>query len=460
MTESWKRRSEDAAPHKGGCRNVVAINAPFIRTGAEVKTKLLGSLVVALMLVALGSSAWAAEPITLRVWSGASESELAVVQAIVDEWNAANPDVQVEATMIRRAPGQSGEEALLVALAAGTAPDIYTAFQGVAAYELAMQGVLLDLSSLEGALAAREALAILPGDLWLDGMLPIIPWQTEVTMLQYNFDLMSEVGVGTPPRTYSEFFELARRLQARNVYATVLSTSTSWSSRLSDFYLWYIAASQGRTPFAGGKVNLVDDPAAVAAMEFFYELHELGYAPRMPQPEFHGDAFVEGHMAVQRWGQGGIPYFRENVRFDWVTASPPVPDDYDGVEPPYAYANTKYAGIVSTTRHPEEALRFLEFFISEASDQKLLASGRFPYRSDLAANPAFAFFFEEMPEAMPYALNIAHSVGTDFAPGVQRALEILSEVFVSSVLKAEKDPHLALVEAQERIRTHFETLAR
>lgn len=51
-------------------------------------------------------------------------------------------------------------------------------------------------------------------------------------------------------------------------------------------------------------------------------------------------------------------------------------------------------------------------------------------------------------------------VGTDFAPGVQRALEILSEVFVSSVLKAEKDPHLALVEAQERIRTHFETLAR
>jgi len=438
---------------------MVAKDTPSTKHCRRIGLKSWIGLIVVAWILAAGASR-AAEPITLHVWTGASDSELAVVQAIVDEWNAANPDVQVVPTMIRRAPGQSGEEALLVALAAGTAPDVYTAFHGVAAYELAIQGALLDLSDLEDALAERQALSILPGDLWLNGTLPIIPWQTEVTMTQYNYDLVKEVGLGAAPKTYSEFFELARRLHARNVYAVQLSTSTAWSARLSDFYLWYVAASQGRTPFAGGQARLTEDPAAIAAMEFFYDLHEYGYAPRIPQPEFSGDPFVEGLVAVQRWGQGGIPFFRENLKFEWVTAPPPTPDDYAGAEPPYAYANTRYVGAMATTKYPEETKRFLRFFLSETADQKLLVSGRFPFRRDLAINPAFSFFFDEMPEATPYAYSMAHSAGTDFAPGVQRALEILSEEFVASVLRAEKGPYQALAEAQDRIQTYFESLAR
>jgi multiple sugar transport system substrate-binding protein len=382
-----------------------------------------------------------ASPITLTYWPAANPPETRLAMRLAAQWNAENPDVQVRVQPLPA--GRSSEEVLLAAIVAKATPDVSSNVSSALLARLVRAGGVVRLDNrvaTAARLKERTNSAMLASLRLPDGGIYAFPWKTNPEMLMYNVDLFKAAGIG-PPRTQSElvnaWHKLARdtdgdgRLDRWAMWATL---KTTWYERFYDFYALYLASSGGKTLVNNGKI-VFENPAAVSALNVLRRGFAEGVLPRS-NFALGRDPFMDGTVAMKIIGPWFVKELDElKVRGLHYNVTP-VPGA-DGTKPSdsFAFADLRSIAIFSTTKHPDEAARFVAYLTSPAADRLLIEeASQLPYRRDLASDPRFTVPLARWPTLSTYATYVERSRDLDIDPDVVEIFDILSEAYEESAI--------------------------
>jgi multiple sugar transport system substrate-binding protein len=344
-------------------------------------------VMAALLLSACGSQPAAQGPaeITFTMW-GAPE-ELAVWQAVVDDFHKANPDITVKVDV---SDWDSYWTKLNTLIAGGTPPDVF-----------AMDAPLfLDWQSRGALLNLQPYIDANPG--FLDGVYPQtltayetadgyygLPRDFQTIVLFYNKDMFDAAGVPYPTEdwTYDDLMAAAKQLTVDTDGDGKIDQYGLWSDTWDMELLWSEAiwANGGEIISEDHSKTLIGEGGAMDAWKYIDSLYKEGV---MPTPtaagEFGGDLFQAGKAAMTTIGHWAVPgYVQSGINFDVV----PMPSGPAGEA-----TSVNSAGFVISkdSKNKDAAFEFVKFAMSEAGQKRLAELGfAIPVLKSVAESDAY-----------------------------------------------------------------------
>ncbi|MEV0618650.1 sugar ABC transporter substrate-binding protein [Nonomuraea sp. NPDC050404] len=338
-----------------------------------------------------GESSSADGPVKIDFLSLAWQKEsVAANKQLVDEWNKANPNIQV--TYVQGSWDNVNDQ-LVTQFSGGTAPDVIHN-DSPALSGFASDGYLLDLKDKLPA----ELKSDIPQTAWDtttfdDGKggqgVYGVPFLQESQVIIANKKLLEASKVRVPttdnPWTWEEFSAAAKKMTKGGTYGVAWPMKSPVNKTLN------LALNFGGTFFqtAGGKTTAKVGPEEREVLQRIHDqLHKdksadptaLGQGTADPLP-----AFYQGKFALLPTGV----YLRQQVVEQ-------APDDFEWVTLPAPKGTSAQQGAVSQTlsvaqesEHPDEAMKFISFFLNGANQAKL-AKGDWllPTSQKAAADPA------------------------------------------------------------------------
>lgn len=348
----------------------------------------------------------------IDIWLSNNEQELAWGTAVVDAWNAENPDQQVTAQEIPA--GSSSEEAITAAITAGTAPCLVYNVAPAAVSGWVKQGGLVDLSTLDGG---SDYITERGGDVEAyasDGSFYQLPWKSNPVMVMYNKALFEAAGIDPEDpqmNTYDAFLEGSRAIVDSGVQSAIWPAPTSeFYQPWFDFYPLYLAETDGTMLVEDGK-STFDSDAGRSVAEFWKTFYDEKLAPNEASTD---DAMSAGTTAMQLAGPWAIPTYADTVDVGFM----PVPTS-DGREMPITFADSKSVGMFTACENQGTAWEFLQFSTNEENDGQFLElTGQMPMRTDLLGT--YGEYFDANPNYVAFA---EQTEATADVPSVQNSVE-------------------------------------
>jgi multiple sugar transport system substrate-binding protein len=382
--------------------------------------------------------------IELIYWCAPNPQEVLLAETMVAEWHRLHPNIRIKVQPLPA--GQSSEEVLLAALAAGTTPDVCSNIWPGIVPDFVRAGRLIALDTMPDfaiAVGSRAPEGLIESNRSPDGRLYHIPWKTNPIMMQYDVSMFRESGLDRAPETYSEFIESARRLTRdlngdgrTDQWMGTRDIRAIWWQRYFDLYPLYVAATGGQTLIRDGRVQ-IDREAMKSVISFLRTLYADGSFP-MSSPQ--GNPFLSRKIAMEFTGPWNISYLERNAPegLEYDFAPIPVPDDHTG--PVYTYGDHKNIAIFSSTKHPAESWAFVKFLISKQADMQMLRITRqIPLRGDLLSDPEFVAYFDGDPKLSVFAEQAAHTRSVDAVPDLKRIFDALSRRYERSAVYGKDD---------------------
>ncbi|MGW3345497.1 ABC transporter substrate-binding protein [Nonomuraea rubra] len=332
------------------------------------------------------------EPVKIDFLSLAWQKEsVAANKQLVDEWNKANPNIQV--TYVQGSWDNVNDQ-LVTQFAGGTAPDVIHN-DSPALSGFASDGYLLDLKDK------------LPADLKSDIPQPAwdtvtfgdgkggqgvygVPFLQESQVIIANKKLLDESGVRIPtasePWTWDEFSEAAKKMTKGESYGVAWAMKSPVNKTLN------LALNFGGTFFQTGADGKTTVKVGPEEREVLQRIHDQLHKDKSADPDALGQgtadplpAFYKGKFAMLPAGV----YLRQQVveqapdGFEWVTL--PAPKGTSAEQG----AVSQTLSIAQESEHPDEAMKFISFFLN-GTNQAKLAKGDWllPTSQKAAADPA------------------------------------------------------------------------
>ena len=394
----------------------------------------------------------------LTYWSSSNPFEIQLAKELTDEWNKNNPDIQVK--MQPLPSSKSSEEVLLAAIVAKTTPDICSNILPSTISRLVKAKSVVNLSEFsdfETYMKQRVSEEIFEYFRYSDGNHYQIPWKANPTMLAWNVKLFKDLGL-KPPRTYSEFWKVAKGLTKDtdgdgfiDRWAMAPSINIVWWQRLFDFYTFYTAATSGKTLIKNNKI-LFNNQGAVQTMQFF----KTGFQNKwFPKATFIGDPLLSEKVGMHVVGPWAVSDYNKYKKpgFEFDFSPIPVPDNHKG--PVYTYGDPKNMVIFSTCKHKEAAWKFVKFLISEKADFKLLdICSQFPLRKGIIKAPEYQSIFQKNRHLKTFAQQLEHVAMIDDSPHLVQILDYLSQQYEACAIYniiSPEDSIKKIVEYSEKI---------
>lgn len=359
-------------------------------------------------------------PIT--IWLSNNPEEIAWGEQMVEKWNEANPDQEVEAQEIPA--GKTSEEVIAAAITAGNAPCLVFNTSPAAVPQFQKQGGLVPLDDFaDGASYVEER----SGDLAEqyqspDGKYYQIPWKQNPVMIFYNKALFDQAGINSenpPLSTYDEFLATSEKLVDAGVSKAAIypAPTSEFFQSWFDFYPLYAAESGGQQTVEDGEATF-DDGAGAAVWDFWAQMYADGYSP---QEKYDGDSFADGVAAMSVVGPWAVKVYGEDV--DWGVV--PVPTSQGTpAEETYTFSDAKNVAVYSACDNQQTAWDVLKFATSEEQDGQLLElTGQMPIREDLTGT--YPDYFEQNPAYETFADQASRTVEV---PNVPNSVEIWQEI--------------------------------
>lgn len=341
-----------------------------------------------------------AEDVTLKVWSIDGRDRPGLADTFSKEFSDMDNGIKIEYRMI--AFDDIVNETLR-AFATGNAPDIVSVDNPDFAL-FSSRGAMLDITDRVAKSDIIKTDNFFPGPLnsvtW-DGKLYGIPKYTDTIAVFYNKDLFKKAGIDHPPVTWEEFVADAEKLTdpANNVYGATFSARAGEEGTFQ--FLPIIQMS-------GGSFKKVNTEGAVQTLELWKKMIDNGWASKdvlsLGQWDSTG-TFNSGNAAMAVSGNWEIDRMLDDAKFDWGVAL--LPTLTEGGDRSSALGGFDW-GIMSGTKHPDEAFKALEYFDSQA--KRLYSEfGYIPPRSDIKIassgnerkDAAIAKFLEQLKYAQP-----------------------------------------------------------
>ncbi len=358
----------------------------------------------------------------IEVWLSNNPEEIAWGNAMVDEWNKANPDQKVTAQEIPA--GKTSEEVIGAAITAGNAPCLVFNTSPAAVPQFQKQGGLVALDDFSGATDYIEARS---GDAAAqyaspDGKYYQIPWKQNPVMMFYNKALFKKAGLNADDpalSSYDDFLAASKKIVDSGAadYAIAPAPTSEFFQSWFDFYPLYAAASSGQQTIEDGQATF-DDEAGKQVWDFWAQMYANGYSPK---EAYNGDSFADEKSAMAVVGPWAVAVYGDEVK--WGVAPVPTKDGMDLSET-YTFSDAKNIALYSACDNQKTAWDVLQFATSEEQDGKLLeTTGQMPIRTDLATT--YADYFDSHPDYVTFADQAERTVGV---PNVPNSVEIWQEI--------------------------------
>ncbi|MFQ5887657.1 MAG: extracellular solute-binding protein, partial [Candidatus Hydrothermarchaeales archaeon] len=351
--------------------------------------------------------------------------------------------------------GISSEEAVLTAIATGTAPDLYSnTFIGFAE-TLAKSRAAVPLEEFPGfedVIKSRKMANIMGNYQSRDGHIYLLPWYANAVMWAYGAELLKEAGLEKPPRTYGELLALAPKVVIpKKRWLAYLSPEAKWWHIWWTYMHLYYAAGEGR-PFVEKNQATFVNEAGVASAKFAAELFAKEFAPLMPI----SDPVPKGKVLTGFMGPFWVRPWKQNYpEFEYLVTAPPVPDGYPVDKPIYTLADAK--GIVMLAQAKPEAREaaweFMQWLYTTPENDLiwLELDGEPSAREDLLTNPFFQDFFRANPKVRQFAEEVAFAVPPPPHPEIVEIQTTFMKEAWQPLIYGKKTPEQALKDAKEAI---------
>jgi len=395
-------------------------------------------------------------------WCSNNTDEIKFAKIITDEWNKNNPNDQVKYQPVPE--GRSSEEIILAAVVGNTTPDIYSnMWQGdVEAY--AQAGVLIALDTLKGFLDflyERCDSAVIEEIKSLDGHIYQVPWKINPIMLIYNVNLMNDLELQGPPKTYTDFLNASQKFQKDfdsdgyvDRWFGYSEVEVTWWQRFFDFYPLYLAASGGASLVKDNKA-VFNNEHAIEVFSFLRELYKKNYFSK-EKLSARQDVFLAGVTATRFVGPWEIAHAEKfkPKGFEYEYTFMPVPDGHKG--PVYTYGDPKNIVVFKTCKDPQAAWNYIKTMINNEGDLKLLAiTNQLPRRKNLNSNPFFNDYFNNNPKMKVFADQSSYVKGTDASPVLKEIFDLISQQYEACVVYGKKTPREAIADAEDAVNLLF-----
>lgn len=313
---------------------------------------------------AIAGSATAGENAeTIRVWistadittTGASSGrdQAIILKKLIDESFTSQYGVNVEVSLV------GNSDTLVQAVLAGEGPDVALFTSVNTPVNLAMRGMLLELSQFEGCdevLSEFTESAVKPF-YYKDGLYAL-PETMNYNVLFYRSDIYNELGL-TPPTTWDEFYEQIVFLSNQNYMVGVPQNQNTFETFLY----------QGGTTFYTEDLSQSTFDSA-EALKAFSDWTDLYNKYSLPLTFDFFNRFRCGEMAL-----AVMPYNQVNYLYSaapeldglWDMAVLPGTVQADGTINYVETASSTGCIALADTKHPQAAYNFLKWWVSAES---------------------------------------------------------------------------------------------
>lgn len=383
----------------------------------------LFSVLLTLALLALPASQLAAQEgaTTINFWHAMSGSRGDVVQAIVDAFNEANPDVQV----VPEFKGSYAETltAAIAAYRAGEAPHIVQVYE-VGTRTMLDSGAIVPVAEIGGDEFDQEQFVEPIVNYYaVGGELRCMPFNSSTAMIYYNKDIFEAAGLDpdAPPATFSELLEAGQQIVAADlgIDGVIAFGWPAWIfEQMYAIHDQFMADNNNGRDALATEVYFNSDFGVDVMTEWKNWADEgvLIYGGREYQAN---DAFVAGEVAMLIQSTSSLGGIQNNVAFDLGTAFLPTLDGYER-----AGNNVVGGGCLWVMDGFDEAAYdgVWRFFQHLSSDEQAIVwhkgTGYFP-ATDAAVDALEAEgWFEENPNFLTAFEQILSGTNTPAAAGV------------------------------------------
>ena len=405
----------------------------------SAKTALLG---VTLLGAALFSPAHAETKINALFMAQAAYSE-ADVRSMTEAFTKANPDISVNLEFV---PYEGLHDKTVLAQGSGGGYDVVL-FDVIWPAEYATNKVLVDVTD---KITPEMQKGVLPGA-WTtveyDGKRYGMPWILDTKYLFYNKEILEKAGIKAPPKTWAELAEQAKTTKDKGILATPIAWSWSQAEAAICDYTTLVSAYGGS--FIKDGKPAFQTGGGLDALKYMVDSYTSG----VTNP--NSKEFLEED--VRRVFQNGEAAFALNWTYMYNMANDPkdskvagkvgvVPaPGVEGKSTVSAVNGSMGLGITSTSKHPDEAWKYIAFMTSQAT-QNQYAKLSLPIWASSYDDPAISKGQEELIAAAKIGLAAMYPRPT--TPKYQELSTALQQAVQESLLGQAK-PEDALKTAAE-----------
>ncbi|MEP9400065.1 extracellular solute-binding protein [Mesorhizobium sp. KR2-14] len=405
----------------------------------SIKTALLGAT---LFGIGMGGIAHAETKLNALFMAQAAYSE-DDVRAMTEAFTKANPDVTVNLEFV---PYEGLHDKTVLAQGSGGGYDVVL-FDVIWPAEFATNNVLLDISD---RITPEMKEGVLPGA-WTtveyEGKRFGLPWILDTKYLFYNKEILEKAGIQNPPKTWAELAEQAKIIKDKGILETPISWSWAQAEAVICDYTTLVSAYKGDF-LKDGKPAFQTD-GGLDALNYMVESYSAG----LTNP--NSKEFLEED--VRRVFQNGEAAFALNWTYMYNMANDPkeskvagkvgvVPaPGVDGKSEVSAVNGSMGLGITTTSKHQDEAWKYIEFMTSQAT-QNAYAKLSLPIWTSSYDDPAVSEGQEDMIAAAKVALGAMYPRPT--TPKYQE-LSTALQIAIQEALLGQAKPEDALNSAAE-----------
>ncbi|HEX2303025.1 MAG TPA: ABC transporter substrate-binding protein [Gaiella sp.] len=232
---------------------------------------------------------------------------------------------------------------------------------------------LVDLKPKLGKEAKQHTQGLIKNDT-VDGKLVAMPWFGDFGILYYRTDLLKKYGYSSPPKTWTQLFAMAKKIQdgeqqANDKFSGFVFQGNSYEGLTCDALEWYQSSGAGGF-IDNGKVTINNPKGARVLDQFAAQIGKT--TPRDVTTYQEGEAhtaFVEGNAAFMRnwpyaYSIGQDPKSSKIVGKFSVTILPHGPGGQSvGTVGGWQLAVNKYS------KHVDASVEFVRYMTSAAAQK-------------------------------------------------------------------------------------------
>ncbi|GMG85137.1 ABC transporter substrate-binding protein [Paralimibaculum aggregatum] len=368
-----------------------------------------------------------------------------VVDAMVADFEAANPEISVNA--IYAGNYDDTRIKALAALESGEPAQLSVMFS-IDAYDLIEQDLIVPFDAVIEGEAEAEWLAgfypALMANGQVEGQVWGVPFQRSTIVAYYNKDMFRAAGLDpeAPPTTWDELVEMGEKLTTDEHYG-IMIPSTGYP-----YWMFQALAIQnGRELMSDdGLTTRFDDPAVIEALDFWRALSTV-YGV-MPEGTVEWgtlrQAFLEGETAMMWHSTGNLTAVRNSAGFDFGVAM--LPGNVRLGSP--TGGGNFYIFKEATEAERRAALAFIMFMTApEQAARWSIATGYMGVSPAAYETEALTAYTAEFPPALVARDQLEHAVAEFSTFETARVREGLNNA-IQAALTGSKTPAEALAEAQ------------
>jgi len=375
----------------------------------------VGSLVAT--MAPAPSVASAKDPVTITFWKASHGETADDWQKIIDDFQAANPDIKVESVIH---PWEGWDERYGTAFAAGNPPDVsYMPDEFYPKFAVAGQLAKYEEVAPDATKAMQPDF---PENLWklgqFEGHQYGIPYLYVAIQLFYNKDLFDAAKVPYPPSspddptfadwTWDKFVEVAKKLTdpAKDQWGYAWTVAFR-DNNFTYPYLWQAGAD---IVDVKANKNAFGNEKGLKAFQFMYDLvHTYKVVPADGMDQHFQQWFFEGKAGMAPVESYSIATLRKdypnlNVGVALMPQGPGK-DFFDGRG---TFGNVGFMVVSEASKNKDAAVKFVQFISSKEKNQQMMDVVKlFGARNDFTppSDPLFQVFMTGRKWLVGYPLH-------------------------------------------------------